>query len=823
MKAEGDLGTSRASIQAAHETDKLLINEDEANQVNEETQKRLLAARKLSLVVDLDQTVIHAAVEPTIGEWQRDPTNPNYEAVKDVGSFQLKDDGPGQRGCTYYIKSRPGLQKFLEAAAQKYEMHIYTMGTRAYAEQVAKLIDPSGRFFESRILSRDESGSMIAKNLTRIFPVDTKMVVIIDDRADVWKWSPNLLRVTAFDFFVGIGDINAGFLPKKQELPPLPPPAAPEVAVPIVSNGGNNEEDDDGTVTGDEQAGSLDTSALQAVVAMSSPDSAALQDLQKKAQEEDINLQIESKPLAKLQQELDEKDGVDLASAPSPTSTSDTTTATDSTMSPTSPETAATTPEPPALPEPPKSPSRVRHSVLKNDDDELIYLEKSLDAVHQKFFVEYERKNHTPKGGRVSALTGKRKMPLPNLEEEDSTVKKIIPDVKKIIPSMKEKVLSGVTIVFTGVLPLGTDIYHADISLWAQSFGARIAERIDSTVTHVIAARVGTAKVKSAVKRGIKVVSIEWLIKSIQRWWRQDEWKYLLPGIGQKDETEQHFSLEEESEMASLRVVDSYLLSSEDESELEPADAVDDLTGESEARGRKRLKLDLGNLKYTPPSTSGQKNEGSTRAEDQMEDGAGAGEIAPASPDLSKDEWNEIDEELKEFMGSDFEDSEASDAESVRSDTSLTVRGKRKRAGDERDQPKPDGDNEDDSSRKVNGIDSISRPGKRGSGNVKPSTSSGLRAVSRAESTGGSSSSNTPTPGNNSNNNTNTNTNANAIPNAKLNTRETKTAGKDDREAEAEEREGEGEELGPELKRQKTQAEYDADLALELEAALEEE
>jgi len=72
--------------------------------------------------------------------------------VKDVGSFQLKDDGPGQRGCTYYIKSRPGLQKFLETISQKYEMHIYTMGTRAYAEQVAKLIDPDGKYFESRIL-----------------------------------------------------------------------------------------------------------------------------------------------------------------------------------------------------------------------------------------------------------------------------------------------------------------------------------------------------------------------------------------------------------------------------------------------------------------------------------------------------------------------------------------------------------------------------------------------------------------------------------------------------------------------------------------------
>lgn len=38
-------------------------------------------------------------------------------------------------------------------------MHVYTMGTRAYAEQVCGIIDPDGKIFGPRILSRDESGS----------------------------------------------------------------------------------------------------------------------------------------------------------------------------------------------------------------------------------------------------------------------------------------------------------------------------------------------------------------------------------------------------------------------------------------------------------------------------------------------------------------------------------------------------------------------------------------------------------------------------------------------------------------------------------------
>ena len=38
-------------------------------------------------------------------------------------------------------------------------MHVYTMGTRAYAEEVCAASDPGGVIFGGKILSRDESGS----------------------------------------------------------------------------------------------------------------------------------------------------------------------------------------------------------------------------------------------------------------------------------------------------------------------------------------------------------------------------------------------------------------------------------------------------------------------------------------------------------------------------------------------------------------------------------------------------------------------------------------------------------------------------------------
>ena len=40
-------------------------------------------------------------------------------------------------------------------------MHVYTMGTRAYASEVCKIIDPDGGLFGGRILSREDRKSVV--------------------------------------------------------------------------------------------------------------------------------------------------------------------------------------------------------------------------------------------------------------------------------------------------------------------------------------------------------------------------------------------------------------------------------------------------------------------------------------------------------------------------------------------------------------------------------------------------------------------------------------------------------------------------------------
>lgn len=144
------------------------VSLEEAQRLERETADHLLKSRKLSLIVDLDQTIVHATVDPTVGEWiaegealeerkerrkrrretetererekaerakQRaeedgsddesssdededetesdgeDDCNPNWEALKDVKKFRL---GPESFGAVPSTRPSKGKQKVIE-------------------------------------------------------------------------------------------------------------------------------------------------------------------------------------------------------------------------------------------------------------------------------------------------------------------------------------------------------------------------------------------------------------------------------------------------------------------------------------------------------------------------------------------------------------------------------------------------------------------------------------------------------------------------------------------------------------------------------------
>jgi RNA polymerase II subunit A C-terminal domain phosphatase len=132
-----------------HDANGPTVSLREAQRLEKKTAQHLYKSRKLSLIVDLDQTIVHATVDPTVGEWiaegeawearraeaidekgkpngsdgdddDDDEVNPNWEALKDVKKFRLAPESfaPHSRikgkakarvedeGCLYYIKPR---------------------------------------------------------------------------------------------------------------------------------------------------------------------------------------------------------------------------------------------------------------------------------------------------------------------------------------------------------------------------------------------------------------------------------------------------------------------------------------------------------------------------------------------------------------------------------------------------------------------------------------------------------------------------------------------------------------------------------------------
>ncbi|PIA96087.1 RNA polymerase II subunit A C-terminal domain phosphatase [Cercospora beticola] len=640
---------ARATVNTVHGRQDLLISEEEASKSDEEAKRRLLESRRLSLVVDLDQTIIHASVEPTIGEWQNDPSNPNYEALRDVQAFQLHDDKPN---TWYYIKPRPGLKDFLDRLSEIYEMHIYTMGTRSYAENVAKIIDPDRKIFGDRIVTRNESGSQTAKYLKRLFPIDTRMVVIIDDRADVWHWISNLVKVNVFEFFVGIGDINSSFLPKRPELEAAKAHAPKMERIPsnkTPTENGDNAQPDASTepvTTTPTPASPVqtngETSVSEQLLTMAGPQDAKTIQEKTEEQEQIIQEQLDDRPMLKKQKELEDLAKEEEAKA------SPAVEATAELLAENGDDT-----ETKELSHVDSIQHKYRQNLLADDDNELVYLEQSLRNVHTTYYDEYDKQSRGAKGDRVAELRPghSKKRSFDDLNN--------IPDAAVLMDGIKAKVLAGCHIVFSGVVPLGVDPLTHDAALWAKTFGATVSVNITKKTTHVIASPDRrTAKVRQAAKKPrIAIVSQHWLHACFAQWKNVDVNPYRIHsdapanGAGALPE-----SFDETA----------YNVSSSDDDSILTEDETD---ATETPNGGDRLTLEIDTdeeelMKYAPSL-------------DRKDSSPIEGE--------QPDDFQAIDEELEAFM-EESGDEDDSDTESVKSTQSETEPSSaKKRTRDDRD------------------------------------------------------------------------------------------------------------------------------------------
>jgi TFIIF-interacting CTD phosphatase-like protein len=89
----------------------------------------------------------------------------------------------------------------LEDLKSTFTMYIYTMGTKAYAEEVKKILDPCGVIFGKRVLSRCDTPDLSIKLLSKLKLADTD-TLIVDDTPEVWsEHRRNLLQIDRYTFF----------------------------------------------------------------------------------------------------------------------------------------------------------------------------------------------------------------------------------------------------------------------------------------------------------------------------------------------------------------------------------------------------------------------------------------------------------------------------------------------------------------------------------------------------------------------------------------------------------------------------------------------
>jgi len=153
--------------------------------------KSLHDNNKLLLVLDIDHTLVHCTKDDRAAVVLSDPTM-RSETFKMY--FEETGDKP------YFLKLRPFIKQFLETLSQFFHLAVYTMGGKTYAKKVMNIIDPDGTILKGRLVCRDDHADNV-KKLQRMFPCDERMVLVVDDRDDVWSTPQNVLKIWKFRFW----------------------------------------------------------------------------------------------------------------------------------------------------------------------------------------------------------------------------------------------------------------------------------------------------------------------------------------------------------------------------------------------------------------------------------------------------------------------------------------------------------------------------------------------------------------------------------------------------------------------------------------------
>ncbi|KAF5746384.1 putative RNA polymerase II C-terminal domain phosphatase-like 3 [Tripterygium wilfordii] len=185
------------------EQQKAAIQRERARRIDE--QNKMFAARKLCLVLDLDHTLLNSAKFVEIDRIHEEILRKKEEQDREKPErhlFRFPHMG-------MWTKLRPGIWNFLEKASKLFELHLYTMGNKVYATEMAKVLDPKGVLFNGRVISKGDDADLFdgdervpkSKDLEGVLGMESA-VVIIDDSVRVWPHNRlNLIVVERYTYF----------------------------------------------------------------------------------------------------------------------------------------------------------------------------------------------------------------------------------------------------------------------------------------------------------------------------------------------------------------------------------------------------------------------------------------------------------------------------------------------------------------------------------------------------------------------------------------------------------------------------------------------
>lgn len=95
--------------------------------------KKLLSAPKITLALDLDETLVHCSVQPI---------------ERAELTFKVAFNGLDYE---VYVRTRPHMKEFLETVSQWFEVVIFTASQKVYADKLLDILDPSKTLIKYRI------------------------------------------------------------------------------------------------------------------------------------------------------------------------------------------------------------------------------------------------------------------------------------------------------------------------------------------------------------------------------------------------------------------------------------------------------------------------------------------------------------------------------------------------------------------------------------------------------------------------------------------------------------------------------------------------